>query len=51
MHRFDYRRTLIAGLGFLGISIMWPILMALAWLAMQPVRPVQPAGLEAEAVA
>lgn len=25
MHRFDYRRTLIVGLGFLGISIVWPI--------------------------
>jgi MFS family permease len=25
MHRFDYRRTLIVGFGFLGISIIWPI--------------------------
>src|SRR5690606_2641940 len=25
MQRFDYRRTLIVGFGFLGISIIWPI--------------------------
>ena len=49
MHRFDYRRTLIVGFGFLGISIIWPMFMALAFFAMQPVRAVRPEALEAAA--
>jgi hypothetical protein len=61
MHRFDYRRTLIVGFGFLGISIpiarsvlaiaafilITTVFMALAFGAMQPVRAIRPQVAEA----